>query len=115
VGLTNHKPMKLDLTNIKREAFTAEELERINDLVQKGRFELIATVVNMDDPAKEVEVAKILEQVRPAVAPIESRVQEELTKKLVKGERIESPEEELEWQKKLDEEKKPKSKKATVK
>lgn len=78
----------------------------IEKLVASGHFGEITHAIQMNDLEKEYWVAKILAQVLPEPKPIDSEVEKELLLEKTKGNEIDSPEKEAEWQKKLDEEKK---------
>lgn len=90
---------------IKWEVFTVEERSHIENLLARGEFDSITKAIAMDSLEKEYWVNKILEDKKPIAAPIDSKVAAELELHLAKGNKIETPEEEAAWQKKLDEEK----------
>ena len=96
----------MTLTDIKWDVFTLEERAMIEKLVASGHFGEITHAIQMNDLEKEYWVAKILAQVLPEPKPIDSEVEKELLLEKTKGNEIDSPEKEAEWQKKLDEEKK---------
>lgn len=96
----------MTLTDIKWDVFTLEERAIIEGLVAKGHYNEISHAIVMDGFEKEYWVTRILTQVRPEIASVDSEVAKELLIEKTKGNEIESPEKEAEWQKKLDDEKK---------
>jgi len=64
--------------------------------------------VEIDKPEKEQEIEKIAIEMRGIDITDESVVRDELEKFWAKGEQIDSPEKEAEWQKKIDKENKEK-------
>jgi len=90
---------------IKWDIFTAEERAHIENLLARGEFDSITKAIAMDSLEKEYWVNKILEDKKPIAAPIESKVLTELELENAKGNIIDSPEKEAEWQKKIDDEK----------
>lgn len=96
----------MTLIDIKWEVFTLEERGIIEGLVAKGFYNEISHAIQMDDFEKEYWVAKILSQVKPAPAVVDSEVAKELVMEKIKGNEIDTPEKEAEWQNKLDDEKK---------
>jgi hypothetical protein len=89
------------MEQIKWEVFTEEERVHIFSLVAREEYDAIPKAVMMDTLEKEYWIEKILEDKKPAPPILDSKVEKELEKVA----KIESPEEEAEWQKKLDEEK----------
>jgi len=96
----------MNLTDIKWDVFTIEERSMIEGLVSKGHYSEITHAVMMDSFEKEYWVTKILSQVKPESIIVDSEVAKELMQEKVKGNEIETPEKEAEWQAKLDDEKK---------
>lgn len=88
------------------EIFTQEEKEMIEDLTKRGEFAAIVKCVAVDSPEKEYQLNEYLEEVRPEEVHGDSKVLKEMLEAKARGEDIDSPEKEAEWQKKLDEEKK---------
>lgn len=93
------------MEGIKWDVFTAEEHAHIENLLARGEFDAITHAIAMDSLEKEYWVNKILEEKKPVAAPIESKVLTELELENAKGNIIDSPEKEAEWQKKIDDEK----------
>lgn len=87
--------MKLDL-------FTPEEKGHIKDLIAKGKPNLIASVVNIDDPRKEHQLVEYLDDILEPAVPFESKVRAKIERLESKGiNPFETPEMADEWDKKL--------------
>ncbi len=93
------------MLDIKWDVFTHEERAHIENLLARGEFDNITKAIAMDSLEKEYWVNKILEEKKPISAPLESKVLSDLEMETAKGNLIDSPEKELAWQKKIDEEK----------
>lgn len=90
-----------------KDVFTLEDREVISKMMDDGQQEHIASVVNIDTQAKEYALQELLDSKRTPFDPEGSRVKAEMEKRLAKGEElIQSPEDEAEWQAKLDAESK---------
>ena len=94
------------LKDVKWDIFTVEEKGYIEMLASAGTPELIPGAIAMDSLEKEYWVSKILEEFKPAAAPLESKVIAEIQDREMHGKQIESPEEEAELQEKLEAERK---------
>lgn len=93
------------MEQIKWDVFTLEERSHIENLLARGEFDNIVKAIAMDSLEKEFWVSKILEDKKPISAPLDSKVLSDLEMANAKGEFIDSPEKEAEWQKKIDDEK----------
>jgi len=93
------------LTNIKWDVFTKEEKESIEGLVATRNFDAITRAVMMDSAEKEFWITNILEQVRPIAEVLDSKVKQEMLTAKLRGEDIDTPEKEKEWEDKLKAEK----------
>lgn len=93
--------------NIFWEVFTREEHDAISKLVELGERDNIAQGVIEMTPEKEIELQKIADQMRPIPQEFESEAQKQFQQERLKEGKSpfpESPEEEKELQKKLDDE-----------
>lgn len=97
--------MAVTLANIKWDVFTKEEKESIEGLVATGNFDAITRAIMMDSAEKEFWIAEILGQVRPIAEVLDSKVKQEMLNAKLKGEEIDTPEKEKEWEEKLKAEK----------
>lgn len=95
----------MTLTDIKWDVFTSEERSIIESLVSSGNFNVISNAIQIDSMEKEYWISKIISQVKPLDPILDSEVEKEMLNERVKGNNIDSPEKEAEWQAKLDEEK----------
>jgi len=86
--------------------FRQEQIQILKPLIESKQWEKLALSIEVDNPEQEKELNMITASLRPKVLVNESLVKEELKKKELEGFRIETPEQEIEWQKKFDEEKK---------
>lgn len=108
--------MPISLTAIKWDVFTKEEREIVESLVNSGNFDAITRAVMMDSAEKEFWIERILEQVKPLPEVLDSKVKQEMMQAKQRGEEIDTPEKEKEWEEKLKAEKEENaSKKKTVK
>lgn len=83
--------------------FTLEDLETIGKMMRDGNGKHIAAVVDIDSPAKEAALQELLDENKVPVNPEGSKVRAEMEKRMAAGEEIiSSPEDEAEWQAKLD-------------
>lgn len=90
-----------------KDVFTLEDREIISRMMDDGQQEQIASVLNIDTQAKEFALQELLDSKRVAIDPEGSKVKKEIEKRLAQGEElIQSPEDEAEWQAKLDAESK---------
>jgi len=95
------------MQNVNLEVFTREEQEVLNKLIEMGERDNLAQGVLEMTPAKEIELQKIADQMRPVAQEFES---EELKKykeeRMAKGEEPypQTPAEEAALQKILDDE-----------
>lgn len=106
--MTGRSSTSTNYKNMRWEVFTQEEKDTIKDLSAKGRFDAIPKAIVINDPEKELELNKYLDEVKPVVDVEDSKVKKEMLNELSKGNDIDSPEKEEEWQAKLDNEKKEK-------
>lgn len=90
---------------IRWEVFTQDEREKINKLVSEGRFDLLGAVMHNSDPEKEIELQNIIDEQAPVAKILDSKVREEMKQAQMRGESIDTPEAEAEWNRKLEEEK----------
>lgn len=97
--------MAVVLTDIKWDVFTKEEKESIEGLVATGNFDAITRAIMMDSAEKEHWISQILEQVRPVAEVLDSKVKQEMLNAKLRGEDIDTPEKEKEWEDKLKAEK----------
>lgn len=86
--------------NIDWEKFTREEKDKLLELVASGSKDNLAIVIDMMTPAKEYELQKISDQLRPEVDDSESAVLKNYSEKNPNG--PQSPEEEAKLQAELD-------------
>lgn len=101
---------------MKWEIFTQEEQDIIERLTKSGDLLAITKAMSVDSPEKEYWLNKYIDERRPKVEVLDSKVRKEMLEAQRKGDVIDSPEKEIAWQKKLDEEiEKPKEKKSTPK
>lgn len=97
--------MPVSLTAIKWDAFTLEERAIVESLVSTGQFDTITRAIMMDSAEKEYWISQILEQVRPVAEVLDSKVKQEMLEARARGEAIDTPEKEKEWEDKLNAEK----------
>lgn len=95
--------------------FTLEERAIIEGLLAKREFNLIPKAIMMDSLEKEFWIQQLLDENKPIGAPIDSKVEKELQTERMKGNEITTPEQEKEWQEKLDAEKKEHAEKVKAK
>lgn len=88
--------------DINWRVFTEEEHQYLNTLMRLGAWDSISSAVRIDDPEKEFQLQQIINKYKPVGQPLESGVRAEMLEALKKGEQIDSPEKEAEWQEKLD-------------
>lgn len=85
--------------NINKLLFTKDELIAIEALAQKGLHRNIMSALVNIDPEKEAELQRIINILEPINEGFESEVRKEMNKALPNG--PQSPEEEVEWDAKL--------------
>lgn len=85
--------------NINKLIFTKDELITIEALCQKGLHKNIMSALVNIDPEKEAELQRIINVLEPINEGFESEVRKQMNKKLPNG--PQSPEEEVEWDAKL--------------
>lgn len=85
--------------NINKLIFTQDELVLIEALLQKGLHRNIMSALVNIDPEKEIELQRIINILEPINEGFESEVRKLMNKKLPNG--PQSPEEEAEWDAKL--------------
>lgn len=92
---------------MKWEVFTQEERVKIESLAKDGQWDLITSAVLIREPEQEYWLNVYIDENKPISSPLESTVREELEKELASDPLnvLTTPEQEAEWQKKLDEEK----------
>ncbi len=89
-----------------RSAFTVEDRNKIQEMVDAGNARHIAAELSMETKAQEEALQDLITEMFPPVNPEGSSVRAELERRLAAGEEvIQSPEDEAEWQAKLDAEK----------
>lgn len=86
--------------------FTLEERQMIESMCKSGHAKDIPGRVKIFDPEREYKLEAIVALLAPSKIVMESEVKKELEIAISQGFKIETPEQEAEWQKKLDEEKK---------
>ena len=100
---------------MKWDVFTLEERKMIEDLMSKRAFDMIPKAIMMDSMEKEYWIQQLLDENKPVGAPIDSKVEKELNEARMRGNEITTPEQEKEWQEKLDAEKKEHAEKVKAK
>jgi hypothetical protein len=88
--------------NINKLLFTAEELKTVESLLNSGQSKHIMSALINVDPEKEAELQRIMNKMNPIDDGFESEVRKKMNKKLPNG--PQSPEEEAQWNKLLQEE-----------
>lgn len=91
--------MILQNAKLRREIFTQEELSRLEPLILEGQYEYLMNVLDEITPEKEIEIQRIVNYLRPLAQGFESDVRKEMDVSLPKG--PQTPEEEAEWEQKL--------------
>jgi hypothetical protein len=84
------------------ELFTREEKDNIKKLQKQGKWQNIPTIIENITPAKEIELQKIVNSLKPLADGFKSEVRREYEKKYPEGPK--TPEEEKEMQEALDRE-----------
>src|SRR3990167_6664952 len=87
--------------------FTLDERKLIEKIIAQGEHKKITKLIVVASQQQENEITRFIESVAPKGAAGESAVREQIKLLRRKGEEILSPEQEAEWQKKLDEEANP--------
>lgn len=86
-----------------KDVFTLEDREIISKMVADGQLKHVAAVLNIDSHEKEAALQMLVNENSIPVNPEGSKVRAEIEQRLAKGEEvIQSPEDEAEWQAKLD-------------
>ena len=88
------------MQNIDWEKFTREEKDKVLELINSGSKENLAVVIDTMTPAKEYELQKISDQLRPEIDTNESGTLKDFYEKHPDG--PQSPEEEAKLQAELD-------------
>lgn len=93
--------------DINWDLFNKEEKEAIINCFQHDEWYNLTSLpgVVINNPDKEKEIEKIVFEMRGVDVDNESEVRDDLEKLWASGEKINTPEEEAEWQKKIDNEK----------
>jgi len=91
--------MKLGELKINRDLFTVEEIARLESAIASGEFSKLMNCLDNIDPAKELEMQRVINSLAPNLDEFESEVKKEMEKALPNG--PQSPEEEAEWEVKL--------------
>lgn len=85
--------------NLNKLLFTQDELKVVETLIQKGQHRNIMSVLLNVDPEKEAELQRVINLIEPLSDGFESEVRKQMDKELPNG--PQSPEEEAEWDAKL--------------
>jgi hypothetical protein len=91
--------MVLQNAKLQRELFTLEELNRIEPLILEGNYENIMVMLDECTPEKEIELQRIINYLKPLSFGFESEVKKQMEEVLPNG--PQTPEEEAEWEAKL--------------
>lgn len=91
--------MILQNAKLRREIFTQEELDRLEPLILEGRHEYLMTILDEITPEKEIEIQRVVNYLKPLSEGFESNVRKEMDATLPNG--PQTPEEEAEWDRKL--------------
>jgi transposase len=86
--------------------FTREEREIIESMCASGHANDIVGRIQIFDPEREYKLEAIIALLAPKEVVVDSEVKKELEQEIAKGFKIETPEQEAEWQKKIDAENK---------
>ena len=85
--------------NLNKLLFTKDELKIVESLIQIGRHKNIMSALINIDPEKEAELQRVMNILEPINDGFESEVRKQMNKALPNG--PQSPEEEAEWDAKL--------------
>lgn len=94
--------MVLQNAKLQRELFTLEELNRIEPLILAGDYEHLMVMLDEVTPEKEIEMQRIINYLKPLSIGFESNIRKEMEISLPNG--PQTPEEEAEWDAKLQDE-----------
>lgn len=87
--------------------FTLDQRKLIEKIIAQGEYKKITKLIVVENQEQENEITKFIESASPQGSNFESQVREQIKLLRRKGEEILTPEEEAEWQRKLDEEANP--------
>lgn len=95
----------LEKLNINWAVFEEDERKAMEKAISTGASEHLAAIINSVTPEKAAEIAKIQAQLRPRTFTFTSSVQKEFEQWLAQNGGQITPEQEREWQEKIDKEK----------
>lgn len=91
--------MVLQNAKLKRELFTLEELNRLESVILKGEYSKLMNVLDDITPEKEIEMQRLINYLNPLQDGFVSEVRAQMEKELPDG--PQTPEQEAEWEQKL--------------
>lgn len=87
------------------ELFTVEARQVIQKCMDDGNYENIASAILIEEPRQEMWIQSLVNVALPEYKILESKVEKEMLEATRRGEVIDTPEKEAEWQAKIDAEK----------